>query len=56
MIESTQKVVCLSIAEKINSCQPLQVCGLNKIDILITELDPNDPLLQRYADVGIQVI
>jgi DeoR/GlpR family transcriptional regulator of sugar metabolism len=56
MIESTQKVVCLSIAEKINSCQPIQVCGLNKIDILITELPPNDPLLQPYVDAGIQVL
>ena len=56
MIESTQKVVCLSIAEKINSCQPIQVCGLNKIDILITELPPDDPLLRPYVDAGIQVL
>lgn len=56
MIESTQKVVCLSIAEKINSRQPIQVCGINKVDILITELQPDNPLLTPYVDAGIKVI
>jgi len=56
MIESTQKVVCLSIAEKINSCQPIQVCRINKIDILITELPPDNPMLKPYADAGITVL
>jgi DeoR/GlpR family transcriptional regulator of sugar metabolism len=56
MIESSQKVVCLTIAEKINSFQPIQICELNKIDILITELAPDDPLLKPYSDAGIQVL
>src|SRR5690606_24201064 len=38
MIESSRKVVCLAIAEKINTYQPIQICDLSKIDILITEL------------------
>src|SRR5258705_9485782 len=40
MIESSKRVVCLSIAEKINSVQPIRVCGLEDIDIVITELSP----------------
>jgi len=56
MIESSQKVVCLSIAEKINTFQPIQIAGLNKIDILITELPPDDPILKPYADAGITVL
>ncbi len=56
MIESSQKVVCLSIAEKINTFQPIQIAGLNKIDILITELPPDDPILKPYADTGILVL
>lgn len=56
MIESTQKVVCLSISEKINSRQPIQVCGIKKVDILITELPPDDPLLSPYIDAGIKVL
>ena len=37
MIESSQKLICLSISEKINTMQPIKVCDLSKIDILITE-------------------
>ena len=56
MIESSKKVICLSIAEKINSVQPLQVCSIKNIDILITELPPNDSSLQPYVNAGIQVL
>ena len=56
MIESSKKVICLSIAEKINSLQPIQVCGIKNIDILITELPPDDPTLQPYVNAGIQVL
>jgi DeoR/GlpR family transcriptional regulator of sugar metabolism len=56
MIESSQKVVCLSIAEKINTFQPINICDLKKIDVLITELPADDPILQPYRDAGIQVI
>ncbi len=56
MIESGQKVVCLSISEKLNSFQPIKVCDVQQIDTLITELDPKDPLLSPYIDAGIQVL
>lgn len=56
MIESSQKVVCLTIAEKMNSFQPIQICELNKIDTVITELPPDDPLLKPYSDAGIEVL
>lgn len=56
MIESSQKVVCLTISEKINSIQPIHICDLDKIDILITELPNNHPALQPYIAAGITVI
>lgn len=55
MIESSKKVVCLSISEKMNSVQPIKVCGLNEIDLLITELSPDDPALRAYVDAGVKV-
>jgi DeoR/GlpR family transcriptional regulator of sugar metabolism len=55
MIESSQKTICLTIAEKINTFQPLRVCGLDKIDLLITELDADDELLDPYKNAGINV-
>lgn len=56
MIESCKKVICLSIAEKVSTVQPIQVCGLGEIDTLITELDPGNPLLQPYVESGIEVL
>ena len=56
MIDSAEKVVCLTISEKINTRQPIQVCDLNKIDVLITELSPDDPILAPYRKAGIQVM
>lgn len=56
MIESSQKVVCLAIAEKVDTFQPLQIAGLNRIDILITELPADDPRLKPYVEAGIRVL
>ena len=56
MIESSKRVVCLTIAEKINTYQPIKVCDLNKVDSLITELEPDDPLLESYVKKGIQIL
>jgi DeoR/GlpR family transcriptional regulator of sugar metabolism len=56
MIEASQKVVCLTISEKINSRQPFQVCEIKKIDTLITELSPDDGLLEPYEHTGINLI
>ncbi|MGB5007151.1 MAG: DeoR family transcriptional regulator, partial [Ferruginibacter sp.] len=56
MIESSQKVVCLTISEKINTMQPVKICDISKIDMLITELPNDHPMLQPYVAAGITVI
>jgi DeoR/GlpR family transcriptional regulator of sugar metabolism len=56
MIESSKKVICLTITEKINTSQPIQVCPLDKIDILITESDPTDRIFEPYKNKGIKVL
>lgn len=56
MIESSKKLVCLTISEKLNTQQPIQVCPAKRIDILITELSPDSPILQPYVHAGITVI
>ena len=48
MIRASKKVICIGISEKLNSQQKIKVADLKEIDILITELDPNDPLLEPY--------
>jgi DeoR/GlpR family transcriptional regulator of sugar metabolism len=56
MIESARKVICLTIAEKINSYMPFHVCPAEDLDMLITELPPEDPLLEPYLRKGIQIL
>jgi DeoR/GlpR family transcriptional regulator of sugar metabolism len=56
MIESSQRTICLTIAEKINSVQPIQVCQLNAIDTLVTELAATDPKLSPYTKAGVKVL
>jgi len=56
MINTSQKTVCLTISEKINSIQPIHVCELDKIDVLVTELPADHPMLQPYRDAGIEVL
>lgn len=56
MIDSSKKVVCLSIAEKINTVQPIRVCGIDDIDVLITELSPGNHVLKPFVDAGIKVL
>lgn len=56
MIESSKKVICLSIAEKLNTVQPIRICGIDEIDLLITELAPDDNALSGYRDAGLSVI
>lgn len=56
MVDSSMKVICMTISEKLETYQPLQVCKLNKIDYLITELDPGDAKLQPFVSLGVTVL
>jgi DeoR/GlpR family transcriptional regulator of sugar metabolism len=53
MIKASKKTICIGISEKLNSQQKIKVANLDEIDILITELDPMDPLLAPYKQQGI---
>lgn len=56
MIESSQKVVNLTISEKINTFQPIKICDVGDTDVLITELPATDPLLKQYHESGIEIM
>jgi DeoR/GlpR family transcriptional regulator of sugar metabolism len=56
MIESSRQTVCLTIAEKMNTVQPIRICDLTKIHSLITELEPDDPVLRPYQNAGIRIL
>lgn len=56
MVEAAQKVICLTISEKINSFQPIHISDIKKMHTLITELSPDAPVLQPYKKAGIRVL
>lgn len=56
MLRSANKIICLSIAEKLNTSQRLQVCKLNEIDVLITEMSPDNDLFVPYIKKGVKIL
>jgi DeoR/GlpR family transcriptional regulator of sugar metabolism len=56
MIEAAHKIVVLTISEKINSSQRFNICPINSIHTLITELAPTHPKLQPFRDKALEVI
>lgn len=55
MIQASSKVVLCAIAEKLNTVQRIKVCDLSQIDLLVTELDPQNELLTSYRNTGVQL-
>ncbi|WP_315818436.1 hypothetical protein [Paraflavitalea speifideaquila] len=56
MIESSQKVIGLCKAERINMVKPVQLCPLTHLHGLITELDESNELLNPYRAAGLTII
>lgn len=56
MVATSEKVVCVTISEKLNTYQPLQTCSIGQINYLITELEPDNKILQPYKKQGIIII
>ncbi len=55
MIESSKQLVCLTISEKLNTYQPIQICELDKVDHLITELNPENEIFSAFKKTGIKI-
>jgi DeoR/GlpR family transcriptional regulator of sugar metabolism len=56
MIESAEKVVALSISEKVNTFQRIKICDIKDMDVLITELDACSPILEPYKKTGLEIL
>jgi DeoR/GlpR family transcriptional regulator of sugar metabolism len=55
MIKVSKKTICIGISEKLNSQQKIKVANLDEIDILVTELDPDDPTLLPFKHKGLTI-
>lgn len=56
MMQASDQVVALTIAEKLHSVQRMKVCPLNQIDVLITELDPKAEQLALFESEGLKIL
>lgn len=56
IINISDKVVIMSTIEKVDTKQRFLVCGLEQINTLITEADPNANALTGFVKRGIQVL
>jgi DeoR/GlpR family transcriptional regulator of sugar metabolism len=56
MIESSAKVVALTISEKINTTQRIQICKVDQVDVLISEKQPQEKLFTPYKKAGLTIL
>jgi len=56
VIKASKKTVLLCISEKLNSQHRFKTCDLNAIHSMVTELPPNDTLLNNFRNQEIQLI
>ena len=56
MIKASKKLITPMISEKLNSTLRLQVCSLDEVDYLITELSPENELLEKYQNKVKQIL
>jgi DeoR/GlpR family transcriptional regulator of sugar metabolism len=56
MIESASQTVVMSISEKMHSAQRVRICGLEEVDVLITELGAGNPKLDPFRMEGLTIL
>ena len=56
IMKSSRKVAALAISAKLNSIQHLKVCGMEQIDLLITELPADAAVLKKYKEKGVSTL
>lgn len=56
MIAAADQLVSMAISEKLNVAQRFRVCPISEVDVIITEKEENDPLLQPYVQAGLKVL
>ena len=56
MMESSDKVVSMFTSDKLDTKMPHVVCEINRLDIIVTELDKTDLRLKEYAKLGVAIL
>jgi len=56
MIKSSEHVVYLTTSNKLDQKLNFDVCRLNEIDTIVTDLDLEDPRLKNYISAGVRLL
>jgi DeoR/GlpR family transcriptional regulator of sugar metabolism len=54
--EMSDQLVVVPTAEKLNAVSTVQICKTNAIDVMVTNLAPDDQLLQPFEKAGIKLV
>jgi len=55
MVETSKQIIALATLEKLGTTEPYYITSMNDIDIIITDIDPEDKSLSLYRDAGIRM-
>lgn len=56
MVNCADKVVALTGHTKIGTAEPYKICSINKLDIIVTEIEPENEIFDPYLKNNIQII
>jgi DeoR/GlpR family transcriptional regulator of sugar metabolism len=56
MMKSAKRVAVITISEKLNSTMQMKIADFSEIDYLVTELDPDNKLLQPYHSKNVTIL
>lgn len=56
MIRAAKKTVILTVSDKLHSVQKYKTCDMTAVNILVTELDPSDPLLDAFRQFELVLV
>lgn len=54
--EISDQLIVVPTAEKLNVISTIQICKTEAIDLMVTDLEPDDILLQSFQNAGIKLI
>lgn len=56
MIRCADKVVAIGSHDKTGTAEPYKICGIERLDAIVTEIEPVDPLFDPYHALNINII
>ncbi|TYB82389.1 DeoR/GlpR family DNA-binding transcription regulator [Maritimibacter fusiformis] len=56
MLDAANRVIVLADCSKLMKPSLHQICGLDRVDYLVTDLEPDDPLIARFEAHGVRVL